>query len=68
MKFTAGDLIQFGYVYHGCDLNHAKAMFLGEEFFYRNDGCVVENYAVLVFGESQRTIIDKGMLKHMRLT
>lgn len=42
------------------------AIYLGEDFIYRDDGQVVENHKVLVVGESRPTIIDRSLLKCMR--
>ena len=66
MDFVAGDLVEFGWIYSGCSLNEKTALYLGECFIHRPDGVVVENHKVLVVGESQSTIIDKGLLRKMK--
>jgi len=60
-----GDLVKFRYIYSGCSLNDKKALYLGEDFIYRNDGIVVENHKILEVGASKPTIIDSGLLKYM---
>jgi len=62
----AGDLVKFGYVYSGCDLNHKTALYLGKNFLTRDDGMVIQNHKVMVTGRSSRTIIDRGLLKYMK--
>ena len=66
MDFVAGDLIEFGWIYSTCSLNNKTALYLGECFIYRPDGKVIENHKVLVIGEHSSTIIDKGLLRHMK--
>ena len=41
------------------------ALYLGEAFIHRSDGVIVENHKVLMVGDSNPTIIDRGLLKHM---
>ncbi len=66
MDFEAGDLIEFGWIYSGCDLNGRTALYLGECFVHRPDGVVVENHKVLLVGDHKSTIIDKGLLRKMK--
>ena len=41
------------------------AVYLGEAFIHRDDGVTVENHQVLMVGEANPTIIDRGLLKWM---
>ena len=63
-----GDLIKFNYVYvHPTRLNGRIGIYLGEDFIHRSDGVVVENHKVLLMGEHTPTIIDRGLLRHMKV-
>ena len=61
-----GNMIRFGYVYKGCGLNDALAVYLGEDCVYREDGMIVRNFKILVVGENIPTVCDKGLKKHIR--
>ena len=61
-----GDLVKFDYVYAGCDLNGQLAVYLGEDFIHRDDGITIENHKVLLMGASKPTIIDHGLVPHMK--
>ena len=61
-----GDMIKFGHVYNGCDLNGQLAVYLGEAFIHRDDGVTVENHKVLLIGATKTTIIDRSLVKYMR--
>jgi len=41
------------------------AVYLGEAFIHREDGVTVENHQVLMVGEPNPRIIDRGLLKYM---
>jgi hypothetical protein len=41
------------------------AMYLGEAFIHRDDGVTVENHQILMVGEANPRIIDRGLLKWM---
>ena len=41
------------------------AVYLGEAFIHRDDGVTVENHQVLMVGEANPRIIDRGLLKWM---
>jgi len=59
-----GDLVKFPYVNgHTRDINHRYAVYMGEAFVTRDDGVVVENHKVLLRGDMQPTIIDKGLVR-----
>ena len=60
-----GDLYRFE-GFEALRLGGKIAMYLGEAFIHRDDGVTVENHQVLMVGESQPTIIDRGLLKYMR--
>ena len=62
-----GDLVKFGFVYTDCDLNHKRAVYLGEDFLHRSDGIIVRNHKVLVVGASNTTCIDQNLLKYMEV-
>ena len=69
MNYTAqpGDLVRFDFIYGGCDLNNKLATYLGPEFIHRDDGVTVENHRVLVVGQAQSSLIDRGLLGRMAL-
>ena len=62
-----GDLIKFNYVGGSRHLNGRIGIYLGEDFIHRSDGVVVENHKVLLMGEHKPTIIDRGLLRHMKV-
>tara|TARA_R100001086_G_scaffold97111_1_gene48295 strand:+ start:928 stop:1185 length:258 start_codon:yes stop_codon:yes gene_type:complete len=66
-KMKVGDLVKFGNIYNGCELNQRLAIYLGEAFIYRSDGVTVENHKVLVIGETEPITIDRGLLRYMRV-
>jgi len=63
-----GDLVKFDRINgHTTRLNNKAALYLGEDFIHRDDGVVVENHKVLIVGDTSPIIIDRGLLKHMRV-
>jgi len=63
-----GELYRFDRINgHTHQLNDRLALYLGEDFIRRDDGVIVENHKVLIVGASSPTIIDRGVLKYMRL-
>ena len=62
-----GELYKFGFVYNGCSLNRKLVVYLGPDPIHRPDGIIVENHRVLVAGDSEPSLIDRGLLKAMRL-
>ena len=46
-------------------LDGRLAVYLGEAFIHRDDGVTVENHQILVVGEANPRIIDRGLLKWM---
>ena len=62
-----GDLVKFDYIYSNCFLNYRMALYLGEDFIYRDDGVTIKNYKVHLVGYPSPTIIDKGLLWHMKV-
>ena len=63
-----GDLIKFDYISgHTRHLNRRVALYLGEDFIHRDDGVVVENHRVLMASDCEIRIIDKGLLRYMRV-
>jgi hypothetical protein len=63
---NAGDIIRFGYIYNGCTLNDALAVYLGERHIHRSDGVTVYNFKVLVVGDDTPTICDKNLKRYIR--
>jgi hypothetical protein len=43
------------------------ALYLGEDFIYRDDGVTIKNYKVQVTGLPFPTIIDRGLLYYMKV-
>ena len=66
-NWTPGSLVEFDFIYGGCDLNNKLATYLGPDFIHREDGVTVENHKVLLTGRTKPTIIDKGLLAHLRV-
>ena len=62
-----GDLIKFRHIYTGCDLNHKRALYLGEDIINRTDGVRIVNHKVLVIGALKPTIVDRTVLKYMEV-
>ena len=63
-----GDLVKFDRINgHTTHINNKTALYMGEAFIHRDDGVVVENHKVLIVGERSPTIIDRGLLKYMRV-
>ena len=61
---TVGDLYRFeGTV--SMRLYGRIAVYLGEAFIHRDDGVTVQNHQVLMVGEANPRIIDRGLLKWM---
>ena len=63
----AGDLVKFKFIYSGCELNYKTAIYLGKNFLTRDDGVVVQNHKVMVAGQSSPSLIDRGVLKFMKV-
>ena len=64
-----GDLVQFD-LWGGRgrrDLNKKVGIFLGERPLKRNDGVVIENFAVLLFGEDIPRLCDKGLKRWLKV-
>ena len=61
-----GDMIRFGFIYNGCTLNDALAVYVGESHIHRDDGITVYNFKVLVVGHDTTTICDKGLKRYIR--
>ena len=61
-----GDLYRFKTRYAVAPaLDGRIAVYLGEAFIHRDDGVTVENHQVLMVGEANPRIIDRGLLKWM---
>ena len=63
----AGDLVKFDRINgHTREINDKVAVYLGEAFFHRDDGVIVQNHKVLLLGETTPRIIDVGLLRWLR--
>ncbi|QDP51456.1 MAG: hypothetical protein GOVbin630_154 [Prokaryotic dsDNA virus sp.] len=57
-----GDLFQFEYInFHTRDINNKAGVFIGERPITREDGKVIPNFAVQLFGESTIRLCDAHM-------
>jgi len=57
-----GDLFQFCYINgHTRDINNKAGIFLGERSLKRENGTLINNFAVQLFGEKTERICDKGL-------
>ena len=62
-----GDLVKFDYINGHCeDINGKVAVYLGEDFIFRDDGVTIQNHKVLLLGETTPRIIDVRLLRWMR--
>mgnify|MGYP005830669627 FL=1 len=62
-----GDLVQFDYVNNHCgSINEKVGIFLGERPLKRDDGVVIENFAVLLFGEDIPRLCDRGLKRWLK--
>ncbi len=59
-RFQPGDLVEFFYVYNGCELNNRVAVYLGETKKHNN-------HRVQLLGEKKISIIDKGLLPFLKM-
>ena len=59
-KFQPGDLVEFFYIYNGCELNNRVAVYLGETGEY-------SNHRVQLLGEKKISLIDKGLLPFLKM-
>jgi hypothetical protein len=61
-----GDLFKLDYINgHAHDLNRRTGIYLGEDIIYRKDGVTITNHKVLLVGDSQPRLFDRGLLRHM---
>ena len=61
-----GELFKLGYINgHTHDLNRRTGIYLGEDIIHREDGVTITNHKVLLVGDSQPRLFDRGMLRHM---
>tara|TARA_R110002110_G_scaffold371292_1_gene581296 strand:+ start:2039 stop:2254 length:216 start_codon:yes stop_codon:yes gene_type:complete len=68
MDMKAGDLVKFSYVNNHCrDINKKVGIFLGERPLKRDDGVVIENFAVLLFGEDKPRLCDKSLKRWLKV-
>jgi len=66
-NWTPGSLVKFDFIYGGCDLNNKLATYLGPEFIHLPGCAIIENHKVLLMGRIDATIIDKSLLRSMRV-
>jgi len=63
-----GDLFQFCYVNgHTRDINGKLGIFLGERPLKRDDGVIIPNFAIRLFGETRERLCDVGLKRWMTL-
>ena len=62
-----GELYKFGWIYNDCRLNGKLVVYLAPDPIHRTDGVTIENHRVLVVGDTETSLIDRGLLKAMRL-
>jgi hypothetical protein len=63
-----GDLFKLGYINgHTHDLNRRVGIYLGEDIIHRDDGVTITNHKVLLVGDSQPRLFDRGLLRHMEI-
>ena len=60
-----GDLYRFEGRPYSSGVDGRLAVYLGEAFIHRDDGVTVENHQILMVGEANPRIIDRGLLKWM---
>ena len=65
MSIKVGELFRFSWFAGSRGLRGREGLYMGEAFIHRDDGVVVENHRVLMFGDEKETIIDRGLLKYM---
>lgn len=54
-----GDMVQFGFIYSGCDLNERYALYIGEKPSSNKE---VVNELFWMCGDSKPTIVDKTLM------
>ena len=52
---------------HCGDINGRTGIYLGEDIINRSDGVTIVNHKVLLAGDSQPRLFDRGLLKHMKV-
>lgn len=61
-----GDLFKFCFINGNTrDINNKSGIFLGERPLKRDDGRVIPNFAVHLFGESTERLCDVGLKRWM---
>ena len=59
---NVGDMVKFGYVYPGCDLNDRHALYLGEK---PSSNPEVINESFWVCGDSRPLVVDKTLMPYV---
>ena len=59
---NVGDMVKFGYVYPGCDLNDRYALYLGEK---PSSNPEVINESFWVCGDSRPLVVDKTLVPYV---
>ena len=67
LRIKVGELVRFGHICQGSDLNGRIAVYMGEHPFHRSDGVTIRNHRVMCVGDRTPTIIDRTMIQYMRL-
>ncbi len=65
MEIKVGELFRFSWFAGSRTLRGREGLYMGEDFIHRDDGVTVENHRVLMIGDEEETIIDRGLLKYM---
>ena len=61
-----GDLFKLDNINgHTSDINRRTGIYLGENIIHRDDGVTITNHKVLLVGDSQPRLFDRGLLRHM---
>ena len=67
MNIKPGELFSFPFINDFCkSINQRKGLYIGEDFIHRNDGIIIKNHMILMFGDEHYRIIDNGLLRFMK--
>ena len=63
-----GDLVKFDYVNgHTTSVNNKIGIYLGSRPIYREDGKLINNFAVQLLGESNIRLCDGSMMRWLKV-
>ena len=63
-NWTPGSLVEFDFIYGGCDLNNKLATYLGPDFIHRDDGVTITNHKIHLDGCVR--LVDRTMLQYFK--